>query len=103
MATLSGIYDLRYNELGLRKRVVAAIAAASQDILNEDDTTSNHENRVIWARNSLNNAHNAAEEMMWGVVGNASIQTNGNSSSDNDIQFVVNSLIDTFAQSGYLE
>lgn len=102
MATLSGIYELRYNTLDLKKRVVAAIATASRDVLNESAGTSNHANRMTWARNSLNNAHNAAEEMMWGVVGNATIQSSGNASTDNDIQFVVNGLIDSFAQSGYL-
>lgn len=38
-----------------------------------------------------------AERFLWGVVGNASIQASLDNATDNDIQFVVNSLIDTFA------
>lgn len=81
----------------LKNRVASAIAKAAQDVLNEDPGTTNHANRVIWANSALLDARSVAERMMWGVVGNATIQTSGEASTDNDIQFVINGLIDTFA------
>jgi hypothetical protein len=97
MASLLEIYALRF-DTDLKNRVMAAIAKAAQDVINESDTTENHANRIIWARDSLTDAQTMAEKFMWAVVGNASIQNNGANSTDNDIQFVVNSNIDTFAR-----
>lgn len=96
MATLEQIFNLRFQG-ALKPRVTAAVAKAAQDVLNEDPGTANHVARVAWAKAALQNAQAAAEEMMWGVVGNATIQASGDSSTDNDIQFVVNGLINTFS------
>lgn len=97
MATLQQIYDLRYQSGTLKPRVTAAVAKAAQDVMNEPANIANHAARVAWATVALNDAPAMAERFLWGVVGNASIQTSGDASTDNDIQFVVNSLIDTFA------
>lgn len=96
MATLQQIHDLRFQG-NLKPRVTAAVASAAQDVLNEDSGTANHVARVAWAKSALQDATAAAEEMMWGVVGNATIQASGDASTDNDIQFVVNGLINTFS------
>jgi hypothetical protein len=100
MATLLEIYSLRYESATLRPRTVSAVVKAAQDILNEDPGTANHANRLIWAGEVLNDPKAKTEEMLWGVVSNATIQTGGDASSDNDIQFVVNGLVDTFATGG---
>ena len=97
MATLLDVYNLRYMSAYMKPRVIVAIAKAAQDILNEDPGTTNHANRVILANNSLRDTAIEAERLMWGVVGNTTIQTNGDSSSDQEIQNAVNGLIDTFA------
>ena len=97
MATLLEIYNLRYEAVNLKNRTTAAIAKAATDVLNEDPGTANHANRLVWAGSALDNATAMAERMMWGVLSNATIQANGESSTDNDIQFVVNSLIDSYA------
>lgn len=83
----------------MRNRCAAAIAKAAQDVLNEAAETENHAARIVWAQDALVNAEAAASRMMWGLLGNATIQTNGEASTDNDIQFVVNGLINTFATS----
>lgn len=67
------------------------------DVLNEDPGTANHVNRVIWAKDALVNAEAVAGRMFWGVLGNATIAAAGEAATDNDIQFVVNGLINTFA------
>jgi len=90
-------YNLRYNSATLQSKVVAAVAKAAMDILNEDPATANHADRVTWAAEALSHTKTVAEKFMWGVVSNASIAAAGEDATDNDIQFVVNSLIDTIA------
>lgn len=98
MATLLQIYNLRYEGTELKAKAAAAIAKAAYDVLNEDAQTAQHAERVAWAKESLTNTQQMADRMMWGMLQNASIQTNGNASSDNDIQFVVNSLINSYLE-----
>jgi hypothetical protein len=95
MATLTEIANL-HGSGSLRSRVMAAIAKASQDIINEAPETPSHAARLIWAKESLLNADSAAEKMMWAVVGNASIQATGENCTDNDVKFVVNSNVNQF-------
>jgi hypothetical protein len=96
MANLIDVYNLKSNA-SLKARVAAAIAKASYDIQNESASTTNHAKRLIWSNYSLINAEESAEKILWALVQNPTIQSSGLSSTDNDIQFVVNSLIDIFA------
>lgn len=91
-------YNLRYTSANLKNRTVVAVAKAAYDILNEDAGTANHANRVIWANQALADAQGKAEQMMWGLVTNATIAAAGDAATDNDVQFVVNSYINSFAQ-----
>ena len=97
MATLLQTFNLRYESANLKNRVTAAIAKAAQDILNESPATTNHTVRMAWANRSLIATQEEAERLMWGVLANSTIAAAGEASSDNDIQFVVNSLIDIYA------
>jgi hypothetical protein len=97
MATYLDIYNLRRMSSNLRNRVTVAVVKAAQDVLNEDAGTPNHAGRLRWAQTALQDAEGMAERLLWGVVGNAAIQANGEASADGDLQFVVNGLIDTFA------
>lgn len=96
MATYAEIYDL-WTSSALKKRAYVAVAKAAQDVLNEDPGTTNHANRVLWATASLENPEVNASKMMWPIVSNATVQAAGLACTDNDIQFVVNGAIDTFA------
>jgi len=86
-------YNLRYQSQTLRPRVAVACVRAAQDILNESPATTDHAKRVAWANSSMSNADGMADRMMWGLIGNSTIQSLGDAATDNDIQFVVNSLI----------
>lgn len=97
MATYIEIFNLRFESTNLRTRAVVAVAKAAQDILNEDPSTTNHTARIAWARQALQDTARTADAMLWGLVGNATIQANGEASPDGDIQFVINSLVDQFA------
>lgn len=93
---LLDVYNLKSNA-EFKARIAAAVASAANDILNEDPGTTNHAERVVWAKAAMKDAEGSAEQMLWSVVQNPTIQTNGLASSDNDIQFVVNSNVDYFA------
>jgi len=96
LATYLELYALRYSD-ELKKRVTAAVAIAAQQVLAEDSGTANHANRVIWANEALTDAQLMTEKIMWRVLGNATIAASGLASTDGDLQFVVNSLIDFVA------
>ena len=94
--SLISVYNLRTNA-EFKARVASAVAKAAFDILNESGSTEYHAERVVWAKASMADAETVAEQMLWTVVQNATIQSSGLDSTDNDIQFVVNSNINNFA------
>jgi len=103
MATLLSTYHLAFDST-LRARICGACWQASADILNEDAGTTNHANRVLWANQVL--TENADGPMVRsisvGTAQNATIAAAGaEAATDNDILFVVNGLIDTFADGVY--
>jgi len=93
---LIDVYNLAANA-SFKNRISAAVAKASYDILNEDPATEYHAERVVWAKASMKDPTTITDQMVWTVVQNASIQITRLDSSDNDIQFVVNSNINNFA------
>jgi hypothetical protein len=97
MATYNEIYNMRYHDSDFKNRVIVACVNAAKDIFNEDGGTANHANRLIWATKVLDGAPAQAEHMMWGIVSDATIQANGDGSSDAQIQTAVNSLVNFMA------
>jgi hypothetical protein len=97
MATLSEIYGIRYDNTNLKKKVTSAVAKSAADVIAEDPGTTNHADRLVWARSTILNTPQAAEVMMWYIAQNASINASPDTATDNDILFVVNSVIDLIA------
>ncbi len=100
MADLIDIADLFVNGNVLKKRILGACLQAAWDIQNESAGTDNHENRLIWANavlSGVDEARSCADDLVGLVLSNATIQASGEDATDNDVQFVVNSLIDTVA------
>lgn len=93
--SLLSVYQLKANA-EFKSRVASAVAKAAYDILNESVDIPNHDKRVA-SKTAMKDAALVAEQMMWTIVQNATIQSKGTNSTDNDIQFVVNSNIDYFA------
>ncbi len=80
-----------------RKKVAGACLMAAKDIIAEDAGTAGHAARIAWA-NSVRSAPLAmAQTMITKVLENATIAADVAGAVDSDIQFVVNSLINTFA------
>jgi len=90
------VYNLAENA-ELKARVSAAVAKAAFDVINEDSGTAYHAERVVWAKDAMKDPEIVSDKMVWTVVQNPTIQSNGLDSTDNDIQFVVNSNINNFA------
>jgi len=80
----------------MKMRVAAALANAAEDIENEDPGTPNHAARLAWASAVLqDDLLQEADKIMWRVGLNPTIAAAGEeNATDNDIQFVVNSLLD---------
>lgn len=91
-------FDL-INNGQFRNRLQMALWIAASDVLKEAANTTNHSNRLEWAKDALQHVSDATEMQAVAVraTTNASIGANGNDSTDGDIQFVVNSLIDELA------
>ena len=87
------------NTHALRKQVAVAVMKAAVDIVNEAANTANHANRLSWAKRVTNKNDapvSEATNMIWKVLENATIQASPTTAVDSDVQFVVNSLVDTF-------
>jgi hypothetical protein len=97
MATLSQIYALMAGAPDLEQRFIAARVKASWDVLNEDGGTTNHTNRLAWAKATLDDPTARKSKEYLRFLSNATIQTSGVSSSDGDIQYVVNGMLDGWA------
>jgi len=97
MATLLEIFSLVHGAPELQQRFRAARTEAAWDILNEDPGTTGHTERLAWANGILDDDSTDLVEQYARFLSNATIQASGNSSTDNDILFVVASWINTWA------
>jgi len=94
MATYEQIYDIWAGDK-LKKEIVISVVKAAQDVLNEDPGTTNHANRVLWANQALEDPYLWGTKMSVAVIVNATVQSG--TYTDGDVQFLVNSVIDMFA------
>ena len=87
-------------------QVSGALLAASSQILNESVTTANHENRLRWANAIFASPDQQTAFFVPGVLtnptvaaaaGNTPLPDSGTPVSDGDIDYVVASLFDVYA------
>lgn len=97
MATLIQLYDLVNSKPQLFQRFLAARMKTSWDVLNEDPATTSHAARVAWANKIVGNFTANADEEYRRFLSNATIQTAGENSTDNDILFVVSTFLNVYA------
>lgn len=94
---LTDIHNLINGAPELRQRFQAARVEAAWDVLNESEATENHVNRLAWAESILDDYNAHAQREYTRFLSNATIQSSGTASTDNDIQYVVNSQLDDWA------
>ncbi len=90
------IYNLRHSSL-LKAKVAVALANTARTVLTESATTANHAARLAWAKQVIKDIEGAAEQILWGVVSNSTVQSGGETTADATIQTIVDSLVDAFA------
>jgi hypothetical protein len=97
-------YNIRYNLPSISHQIEAATVDAAMAIINEDPATPNHVDRLNWANFVMGTSQAAWLVFAWLVAQNPSVQTSvqadptGESVSDSDIKFIVNSNLATAIQ-----
>lgn len=98
MATLIQIDELVLGVPVLFQRFRAARIKATWDVINEDEQTAHHADRLVWANGIIDDYSGGDINQEYRLfLSNATIQSSGDLSSDNDIQYVVNSYVNTWA------
>ena len=98
MATYTELFNLRRDD-GLRGRIASAIAIQADTIRTEAGATTNHANRLTWAKLAFQNPEARADEMMWALLAanKASTVAQIQSASDSTLQTAVAAAVDIFA------
>ena len=100
---LVNIYNCWSGQSGtLKAKFVGACLVAASQIVAEAPETENHANRLTWANTVLLGSVGEVEalsmaHLRYGLATNATLQSAGDDATDNDVQFVVNSQINTLA------
>ncbi len=98
MATYQELFDLRRNQVLLDKVTVAVVVAA-ETVYAEAVGTSNHANRIIWAREAMTNPSGMAKVFMGPVIvaNKAATVAQIVGAADTLIQTNVDDVVDDFA------
>ena len=82
-------------------RCLVAMWKAAQDIASEDPSAANHLARMDWATRALTDRTNITpRQLAMQVLRNTTIAANPASSTDGDLQFQVNSVINDIIRIG---
>ena len=98
MATYAELWTL-LEDPQLKEKVAAACLHVSQDILDEPDSTTNHANRLKWAKDVFRNPVQAGDDMLKAVLAantDASVATI-QGAADAIIKTAVAAAVDIFA------
>lgn len=88
------IYNAANDTAIFQPRCQVAMWKAAQDILNEAENTPDHSRRVAWATNVMRDSVSITpKQLAMQVLRNSVIAANPGASTDNDIQFQVNSVL----------
>src|SRR5215472_10473492 len=101
MSDYTTSYAIRYSTPHLSQQTEVAVVSAAVSIQNEDPTTPDHANRIRWANWAIPNSSVAWQAFAWPVANNPTIvaavtaDPSGQTVKDTDVQFVVNSYLET--------
>src|SRR5690349_5644345 len=98
MATYTELFDLRANS-ALKNKIAVACVVAAEAIRVEAGATTNHANRLVWAKAVFAAPDREAERMLMAVLAQNKdatvVQITG--ATDATIQTAVNNAVDVFA------
>jgi len=101
MSDYTTSYTIRYSTPHLSQQTEVAVVNAAVSIQNEDPLTADHANRLRWANWAIPNSSVAWQPFAWPVATNSTIRgaveadPSGQTVLDSDVQFVVNSYLET--------
>ena len=98
MATLAELYTLGSSNTLLDK-IAAACAIQAEAIRTENGATTNHANRLIWAKQAFAAPRDMAQRMLWAIMAQNAAATVAQitNATDNAIQSAVAAAVDVFA------
>ena len=101
MATYAELED-RFNDPALKTKVRVAVIVAAQTIFEEDPGTTNHANRLLWAKRAYEQTEAEALTMLKAVLAANKDATTGqiDGASDATVQSAVDAVVDLFANGG---
>ena len=98
MATYTELRNL-FNNSELKNRVSVACIVAAETIRGEDIGTTNHANRLLWAKNAFNNPNGVSTEMLMALLAtnkDAAVATI-EAATDAVLQTLVDATVNLFA------
>jgi hypothetical protein len=101
MSAYTDTYQIKYYITSISQQIEVAVMHAAVDIQNEAVGTPDHANRIRWADWANANSQVAMAPFAWPVAMNPAIVTSitndptGASVLDSDVQFIINSLLDS--------
>lgn len=98
MATYAELLTASAND-ALRQKVLVACVIGAEVVRNESSGTTNHTNRLTWAKGVFAAPERARDGMMWAVLAQNAAATLAQitGASDATVQTAVNAAIDVFA------
>lgn len=98
MASYDELYDLANNSNLLRK-VTSAVAIQADVIRAESGGTTNHANRMIWAKQAYETPDTKAKQMIWAVLAANKSSTKAQIEGASDAAILANvaTFVDLFA------
>ena len=98
MATYDELLQTNANT-GLVNKVRVAVVVAATNIMTEADTTTNHANRMLWAKTVFTDPALAGQKMMWPVLAQNKAATLAQivAADDATVQTKVDAAVNVFA------
>lgn len=98
MATYQELYDLA-NDTALLNRVATAVVMATETIRTEAPATTNHANRLLWAKAAMLNPASYAVAMLRAALAQNAGLTKAQiqAASDASLQTAITNVVDIFA------
>jgi hypothetical protein len=78
MATNTELFDLINGTIDNKRlfdKIAVAITLQAIAVRSEVDTTPNHNNRIVWAKQAIQNPVAMCDEMKWDIIGQYAAQT----------------------------
>lgn len=99
MATYQELYDIATGDGPTMHKVVSACAIQADVIRQESGATTNHANRLLWARDAFEDPVAMANRVIWAVMAANSSATSAQikSATDAAVLTAVAAVVDIFA------